>query len=63
MKTKAYVESLKAFSQICACDPCNSGTYQLILKGGGGEGAMEFREVSFFTGRGAFGNFSSFVNF
>ena len=24
---------------------------------------QKFREVSFFTGRGAFGNFSSFVNF
>ena len=38
VKTKAYVESLKICSQICARDPCNLGTHQLILKGGG----MEF---------------------
>ena len=43
VKTKAYVESLKICSQISACDPCNLGTHQLILKGGGGGGgAMEF---------------------
>ena len=39
-KTKAYVESLNICSQLCACDPCNLGTHQLILGGGGG--AMEF---------------------
>ena len=34
VKTKAYVERLKTCSQICACDSCNLGTHQLILKGG-----------------------------
>ena len=36
VKTKAYVERLKICSQICACDSCNLGTHQLILRGGGG---------------------------
>ena len=39
VKTKAYVESLNICSQMCACDPCNLGTHQLIFGGGG---AMEF---------------------
>ena len=35
VKTNAYVESLNICSQMCACDPCNLGTHQLIFGGGG----------------------------
>ena len=37
------MESLKTCSQIRACDHCNLGTHQFILKEGGGrKGSMEF---------------------